>query len=677
MGSTVKFKKAFILIFLTALLMRFAVLLTNVGMTGGSEELYRGSIAQELLRGLRYPLWDYQADSYSGGSLVIAVLAAPLFFFLGPSLFTLKLVPLAFSLVAILLLMILLRRHFGDQAALTAGLLFAFCPPAFAQISMNAMGYHSESLFWSMLVLLFFFRFFCEERTAKRDLFLFGLFSGLGFWFTHIVIITVATCLLVWMVCGWRSFKSKFIFFLGSSALGLLPWAAYNLTHRFEGIRFIVKSLISPSQGGFHEALLMWPLRLKDLLGRAIPFSFGFGPVGPVSGLAIETGYFITIIFAVFLGLVACRDYLRDPRKKKAFCFFIFFPVVFTLVCSLSSIDANDSVATAAHYRLFENSRYFVPLHFFLFGLLGILLSLPKFRGWILFFIIAGLIGQAPLWGKEPFGRAFLYRGYSMEMLGAYESQIWPEIFPSYPHYLKSLHHYPAVDKVRLIRSTAHGLQFEKRLSEIVPEILEAAATESRMDLISGIGYGLGAQEGIHSEKITQVLSYFPSIKEQSRFYYGLVFGSMNHDMDRLYDSYEKYAAYAGALPFYGQKWFCLSLGHLAAYGPTLGARIEAALKQNGVGEKGTGWFYRGAGFRAGMNWVQEKLSFEETVRDLSLQIPPAQEINFYWGIGWGLRNEWGGDPLRARDWISRLPENIQPQAMKGLLAFERWNENV
>src|SRR3989441_13205185 len=35
------------------------------------EELYRGTIAQELVTGLKLPFTEYRADNYSGGSLVI------------------------------------------------------------------------------------------------------------------------------------------------------------------------------------------------------------------------------------------------------------------------------------------------------------------------------------------------------------------------------------------------------------------------------------------------------------------------------------------------------------------------------------------------------------------------------------------------------------------------------
>ena len=63
------------LAFIAFLVLRVATLATSLEAVTGDEELQRGTIAYELTVGLKAPLWDYRADSYSGGSLVIALLA--------------------------------------------------------------------------------------------------------------------------------------------------------------------------------------------------------------------------------------------------------------------------------------------------------------------------------------------------------------------------------------------------------------------------------------------------------------------------------------------------------------------------------------------------------------------------------------------------------------------------
>src|SRR5690349_8937401 len=105
-------------LFMTFILLRMLNLLTAVESFREEEELYRGTIAQEIIRGLPTSLWNYQADEYSSGSIVIGLVAVPFFKFLGPSLLALKLVPLLFWLVSFCLLGGFLKRFFGDGPAI-------------------------------------------------------------------------------------------------------------------------------------------------------------------------------------------------------------------------------------------------------------------------------------------------------------------------------------------------------------------------------------------------------------------------------------------------------------------------------------------------------------------------------------------------------------------------------
>src|SRR5687767_6971542 len=95
------------------MVLRLAVLLTNAEAVCDPEELLRGTLAKEWTEGLKRPLWDYQSDDYSAGSLFTGTLAAPLFLLLGPNLLALKLVPLFFSLAALAVFFTLLNKRYG------------------------------------------------------------------------------------------------------------------------------------------------------------------------------------------------------------------------------------------------------------------------------------------------------------------------------------------------------------------------------------------------------------------------------------------------------------------------------------------------------------------------------------------------------------------------------------
>src|SRR6266849_1377042 len=108
----------------------------------GGGELYRGTIAQELVTGLTLPFTEYRTDNYSGGSLVIGALAAGFFLLFGPTVFALKLAPLLMFTLALALWYWTLQRYADERVARYFALLFCFSPPMFTAYSVTAMGFH-------------------------------------------------------------------------------------------------------------------------------------------------------------------------------------------------------------------------------------------------------------------------------------------------------------------------------------------------------------------------------------------------------------------------------------------------------------------------------------------------------------------------------------------------------
>src|SRR2546425_12606316 len=141
----------------------------------GSEELYRGAIAQELVTGLTLPFTEYRADNYGLGSLVIGALAAGFFLLFGPTLFALKLAPLLLFTLALLFWYQTIQRAAGDRVAGSFAMLFCFSPPLFTDYSVTAMGFHSESIFFSALTVLPLFRMLSEEEGSPAIPVLLGL----------------------------------------------------------------------------------------------------------------------------------------------------------------------------------------------------------------------------------------------------------------------------------------------------------------------------------------------------------------------------------------------------------------------------------------------------------------------------------------------------------------------
>src|SRR5436309_10231862 len=128
------------------------------------EELYRGTIAQELVTGLKLPFTEYRADNYSGGSLVIGALAAGFFLLFGPTVFALKLAPLLLFTLALLFWYQTIRRAAGERVARYFGLLFCFSTPLLTDFSVTTMCSHSESILFSALTVFLLFKMLSEEK---------------------------------------------------------------------------------------------------------------------------------------------------------------------------------------------------------------------------------------------------------------------------------------------------------------------------------------------------------------------------------------------------------------------------------------------------------------------------------------------------------------------------------
>src|SRR5438093_9887424 len=127
----------FLLLFVASRLLYLVLLNPSYLFTYLGEELYRGTIAQELVTGLTMPFTEYRADDYSGGSLVIGTLAAGFFLLFGPTLLALKLAPLCLFTLALVFWYWTIEREVGERVARYFALLFCFSPPLFTAYSVT------------------------------------------------------------------------------------------------------------------------------------------------------------------------------------------------------------------------------------------------------------------------------------------------------------------------------------------------------------------------------------------------------------------------------------------------------------------------------------------------------------------------------------------------------------
>src|SRR6059036_3368103 len=162
-------------------------------------ELYIGTIAQELVTGLKLPFAEYRASNYMLGTLVMGGLASGFFRLFGPTLFALKLASLLVFTLALVFWYWTIRRAAGERVAGYFALLFCFSPPLFTAYSVATLGDHADSILFSALTVFLLFGMLSEEKPSLVYPVLLGLTAGVGLWFAYIYGLTLLALLGFWL----------------------------------------------------------------------------------------------------------------------------------------------------------------------------------------------------------------------------------------------------------------------------------------------------------------------------------------------------------------------------------------------------------------------------------------------------------------------------------------------
>jgi 4-amino-4-deoxy-L-arabinose transferase-like glycosyltransferase len=146
----------------------------------------------------------------------------------------------------LLLLYTLCQRYFTRRTALIACGLFILCPPLFTRFNLITMGFHSESILFTLASLLFLYDMLFHGRREPWRRLLLGLLLGFGVWFTPTVGITVLTCACAWLLFTPAFFRERgFWVVLGGFVVGLAPWIVFNATHEWGGLQTFVRPILT------------------------------------------------------------------------------------------------------------------------------------------------------------------------------------------------------------------------------------------------------------------------------------------------------------------------------------------------------------------------------------------------------------------------------------------------
>ncbi|MSR78119.1 MAG: hypothetical protein EXS63_07860 [Candidatus Omnitrophica bacterium] len=670
---------AFLILAALFLGLRLLLLLTNIESLYWPEEIYRGTIAWEILHGLKLPLMDYLPDSYDGGSLWNAWLTAPLFKLFGPSLLTLKLTGLLLAFGSLLLLYGWMKRFFGRETALIAAGFYALTSPVLAATSLYSIGSHSETPVWSAAMIWIFYEFISEKKIPQKILWLLllGALTGWAFWYCSITVITAIVCFVSWPRMDRSSFRLPWIS-LGIlfSLLALIPFLSYHAAHHFRFLDFIYDAFVAAAAGKslYPAKLIFIPLRFLRLILQTIPFSFCFKSIGFLPSLWIS-GVFALLIAGILF------PFYRSAAPSKEIPLKL-FPFVFILIYSLSNYGTFYNFAA-----IFYSYRYFTPLYFFLCPLLAVACQKSK-RGFFfgLSLCLLGLIGQSSYFFQEPWGLATKYQGMSYFDLG----RVWGSRYLSHPREIPAMlamaKKFPEKKAHRLllgITDTAKGglVGFpSETLSylESVPEIY-------RPYLAEGWGYMLSDPEHLDPKSVQPIAS---GLDSKSRLYFlaGVAHGfegafpldhvsriyAWDHDIQPFWLESLGQTLYYTLYRKYGDRNWSEALWTLNRLSPDAGATQKAMALIQSFPANEKRFVVRGFGHGAALHWSH----WQEYGRpfDSLLHHFSREELNdFYLGMGHGFAQDMQIDRFRALTWIRKLPPSAQVSALKGLESFESW----
>src|SRR2546427_8754427 len=201
------------------------------------DELYIGTIAQELVTGLTMPFAEYRATNYMLGTLVMGGLASGFFLLFGPAVFALKLASLSVFTLALVLWYWPLQRYAGERVAMYFALLFCCSPPLLTAYSVATLGGHAESILFSALTVFLLFRMLSDERGSLAFPAFLGLTAGVGLWFDYIYGLTLLALLAVWL---WQDtgmhWRTRFGCFTLGFVVGFSPWILVITQTHFAGL---------------------------------------------------------------------------------------------------------------------------------------------------------------------------------------------------------------------------------------------------------------------------------------------------------------------------------------------------------------------------------------------------------------------------------------------------------
>jgi len=342
-------------IVLLALLIRVSLIVLAPRVLDGDEALV-GIQAERIAAGTAHPLPVFFYGQHYMGAIE-SYLAAGLFRLIGPSVPTLRVIPLLFAVAFVALTYHLTSRVAGRPAAAFAGLVAAFPPLYVGVISIKAWGGYVESLTLGTTLLLITHHMMYRLHNSSthqplhRLWLIWGMAAGLLFWVNPVGAdyIIAAAGGLIWLAFHlrlWRSIRNSLtiigLVMVGALLGGLPVWIDNIYTH---GATF---SHLLEGAHSTHPFVVRVPRAVAYLLASVLPkFAGSWEPWTGATNLVLGTG--VLILYSGALVHLTAQILSRWRRRSLSGykypglgLLLVFLSITATLFCISSFVGNQD-----------------------------------------------------------------------------------------------------------------------------------------------------------------------------------------------------------------------------------------------------------------------------------------------------------------------------------------------
>ncbi len=191
-----------------------------------TEELFTATAAESFRLHIGLPLSAGRFYYHSNGSLLVTLLAVPVFAVLGPSYLAFKIIPLLFTLVGGLCWFMVVRAWWGRPVAWLFGLIYLFAPATFVRTALIAKGDHAEAMaiVGAILLLASKAALAVDPARARRWALAAGCLAGLGVFVSYSTLPVLAGVAVAALLLTRLRPRRLWVALGAGLAAGLVPW---------------------------------------------------------------------------------------------------------------------------------------------------------------------------------------------------------------------------------------------------------------------------------------------------------------------------------------------------------------------------------------------------------------------------------------------------------------------